>query len=453
MTTDRAALTAGYLDAVARGGGGRRELLSVMPATGPLPARYQMRYLSRPLFLGRAERDQLNDDLQLVRNALVSLPDRLFGGDLAAFARACGMSGGQLTAVLRGRGGQDGPVTQMVRADMYPEPGGLRLLELNLGSGVGGIDNGDFCRAMLRHPVLKAFARAHRLGYADTLRTQVRQIFAETGFAPGSYPSMALTAWPDWFARNAVFFRKIARRWRALGLNARACHIGQLKTRGGRVFLRGQPVDIIFRVFVLEHLLEPEGPALIGPLLDVAAGGGVRFYTPFDSELYGSKIALAMLSDDANRHHFSAAELAAFGRVLPWTRQVRPGPVTLDDGSTADLPGYALSHQRDLVLKPALLHGGIGVVPGWDTATTPRVWREALGQAMHGPFILQRRVRAESELCPGEDGEPEPWNVTWGVFTFADGFGGVFARGFPESSGHAIARQGTGLHVGCCLTG
>ncbi len=446
----RAALTAGYLDAVARSGADRASLLAVMPTTGALPARYQQRYLSRPLFLGRAERDQLNDDLQHVRAALLSLPGLLFGGDLAAFARACGLSEVQMKAVLRHPAG---PASQLARADMYAEPAGLRLLELNTGSAAGGIDNADICRAMLRHPVLNDFARAHQLGFPDTMRAQVRQIFAETGFEPGSYPMMALVAWPDMFQRNGLFFHKVARRWRALGLDAHACHIGQLKAGPGGLTLRGRRIDIVFRVFVLEHLLEPGGPDLIDPVLDAAAEGQLGLYSPLDTEMYGSKILLTMLSDDAHRHLFSPAQQAAFDRVLPWTRPVRPGPVTLEDGRRVDLLDYAASHRADLVLKPALLHGGIGILPGWHSSTTPQSWRRGLSEALNSPCVLQRRVRAQPELCPGQPGQPEPWNVTWGVFTFAEGYGGVFARGFPEDSGLAIARQGTGLHVGCCLTG
>ena len=168
----------------------------------------------------------------------------------------------------------------------------------------------------------------------------------------------------------------------------------------GRVRLRGRPVDIIFRIFLIEHLLEPEGPALMEPLIDATRRGQVAMFTPLDAELYGSKIPLAMLSDHANRHLFSPEQQAAFDRILPWTRVLRPGPVTLEDGRTVDLSDYAAGHQHDLVLKPALLHGGIGVLPGWLPARprgigvtgSPRRWAaptscsggSGQSRAMHG---------------------------------------------------------------------
>jgi hypothetical protein len=329
----------------------------------------------------------------------------------------------------------------------------LRLLEFNMGSAVDGITTADICRAMLRHPLLKEFASTHQLHYPDTLRQQLNLIFAETGFAPDSYPVVAVADWPERYPRIKHVLQTVARRWRTMGLDAHACHIGQLTMNGGRVWLRGRPVDIIFRIFLAEHLLTPEGHALMDSVLDAVAREEVILFTPLDSEMFGSKAPLAMLSDQANRHLFSPAELAAIDRVLPWTRMVRPGPVTLEDGHTVDLYDYAVSHADDLVLKPTLLHAGKGVVPGWPSETTEVIWRDQLTKAMGGPYVLQRRIRPEPELCPGDDGEAVPWVVTWGVFTFPAGYGGVYARAFPVDSPHEITTAGRHLTFGCALTG
>jgi hypothetical protein len=447
--TDRATLTAQYLDEVTRRGQTAGDLLAVMPRTGVLVARYDRRHLPRPLFLGHAEADQVNSDLRQLRAAIADLPDLLYDGDVAAFGRTAGLADVQVDAVLRARAGR---LTDWVRADMYLGAQGLRLLEFNMGSPVGGMDTSEITQAMLRYPLLREFARTHRLSYPDTAREQVRMLFAESGFKPDSYPMVALADSPDHYERLHSYFHKVSRRWRdSVGVDAHACHIGQLKVRDGRVWLRGRPVDIIFRMFLIEHLLEPDGPELFFPLLDAVARGEVAMFTTLETDLYASKATLAMLSDDANRHLFTPAQRAAIGRVLPWTRMMRPGPVTLEDGSTVDLMEYALGHPDDLVLKPALMHGGIGVLAGWDPETTEQVWRDALNRAMGGPYVLQRRVEVVPELCPGEDGELMAWEATWGVFPGAAGFGGAWARCHPAQSEYAITRQGRHLRMTGCL--
>lgn len=445
-SADRVTLTACYLGEVARRGETGADLLAVMPTTGMLAAHYGKRFISRPLFLGHAEAEQVNSDLQCIRAAMASLPDLLYDGDLAAFARDVGLTEVQIEAALRTRASQ---LTNWVRADMYPDAQGFRMMEFNMGSAVAGSDAYEITRAMLRYPLLREFARAHRLANVNIIQEQIRQIFAESGFPPDSVPMIALIDWPEHYERIGGFLHKISRRWRDMGVDAHAGHIGHLKVRNGRVWLRGRPVDIIFRIFLSEHLLEPGGPEVMFPVLDAVARGEVKMFTPLDGEMYGSKAPLAMLSDHANRHLFSVAQQAVIDRVLPWTRMMRPGPVTLEDGSTVDLMEYALGHPGDLVLKPSLLHGGAGVVAGWDTSELR--WRDALNQAMGGPYVLQRRIMVTPELCPGEDGDVLPWETTWGFFTSATGFGGVYARAFLSQPGTVVGRIGTHLRLGGAL--
>lgn len=445
---DGATLTARYLDEVARRGGTWTDMLAVLPTTGMLASRYKKNFMSRPLFLGRTEADQVNSDLQHIRAAMTSLPGLLYDGDLASFARDAGLTEVQIEAALRTRCDQ---VTDWVRADLYPDAAGFRIMEFNMGSGVAGSETSEIAQAMLRYPLLREFARAHQLTYVDTIQEQIRLILAESGFTRESAPMIALIDWPDHYERISGFLHRISRRWRDMGLDTHAGSIGHLKFRNGRVWLRGRPVDILFRIFLSEHLLQPGGPELMFPVLDAVARDEVRMFTPLDSELYGSKAPLAMLSDLANRHLFTAAQQDVIDRVLPWTRMMLPGPVTLEDGGTVDLMEYALDHPADLLLKPTLLHGGAGVLAGWDT--TERDWRDALSQAMRGPYVLQRRIKVIPEICTGEDGELVPWETTWGIFTSAAGFGGAFARGFRPQPGTVVGRIGTHLRVGGCLVG
>ncbi|WP_307961856.1 hypothetical protein [Salinispora arenicola] len=81
---------------------------------------------------------------------------------------------------------------------------------------------------------------------------------------------------------------------------------------------------------------------------------------------------------------------------------VRP-LATAPDGSRTDLLSYARAHQRELVLKPTLLHGGHGVIPGWTVDQTE--WDKQVSSAMNGPYVLQQRVRPIVEPFPDRTGE------------------------------------------------
>ncbi len=447
---NRATLTARYLDEVNRRDISAKELLGTLPESEALNFFYGGRYLSRPLFLGDREREQLSADLVNLRSALVSLPNRLYGGDLAAFARAVGANDVQVSAIMRSRGAA---VTKQLRADLYiEEGGGFRLLEFNMGSALGGMDNADMCRALLEHPVLAEFADAHDLEYVDTMVDQVDNYYTECGFAPAARPMVACTDWPSSYQTLEPYMRAYNARVQQMGLDEHACHIGQLEVRDGRVWLGDRAVDIIDRLFMIEDLLEsPEAAALMDPILDAAARGEVKIYTPMDSGIFSSKGALAMLSDEANRSIFDPQERASLDRILPWTRMVRPGPVTLEDGRRVDLLEYALANRHDLALKPTLLHGGQGVLLGWGRETTEQAWDEQVRAAVDGPYVLQRRIRPQFELFPSDSGQPVPWIVCWGAFTTSKGYGGVFARASSVESNVEVINTNTGAYVGSCL--
>lgn len=447
---DRANLTDRYLNEVKRSGATAQELIGRQTESAMLNAFYGGRYLSRPLFLGYDERTRLHSDLANLRSMLISLPARLFAGDLAAFSRAVGMTDVQVSAIMRSRGTS---VTKQTRADLYLDDSGFRLLELNMGSALGGMDVPDMARLLLEHPVLAEFAQTHGLTFVDTLQEQVNNIFIEGGFEPGSRPTLVIADWPSSYETLEPYMRLYVERWNEMGLDAHQCHVGQLSVHDERVWLGDHPIDVIYRLFMIEDMLEyPDAPALMDPVLDAAARGWVKIFTPMDSNLFGSKGALAMLSDEENRKLFEPDEIASLDRILPWTRMVRSGPVTLEDGSRVDLLNYVLTHQHDLALKPTLMHGGSGVLLGWRKDTTPETWEEQVRAALDGPYVVQRRIQPIPELFPGANpGEVDPWIVAWGVFTIQAGYGGVFARAVRVESDVEIINLSTGAHSGTCL--
>jgi hypothetical protein len=400
--------------------------------------------LTRPVFLEHADFAVLRDDLLALHAALASLPGQLFGGDVTAFARAVGMTGPQLAAVEL-TGGQ--PPTRLGRADLFRDETGFRVMELNLGSALGGLDNALLNRVFLTEPAVAEFVAAHGLSYTDTMGVLAATLRAECGLPDGDQPLIAVADWPDSFGVLQRQLRAGAGQLARYGLTGVACHLGELSYAGGRVWLDGRPVDVVYRVFLIKDLLRPEAGELAGPLLRAAGRGEVKLFAPMDAEVYGSKGALALLSDEANRHLFTAAELARLDRILPWTAMVRPGPVTVGGGGEADMAGYALAEREHLVLKPTALHSGAGVVQGW--LTSPDEWRERLAAAMGGPFVLQRRIRPVAEPFPAAAG-PEPWALWWGAFLGTPGYGGAIVRGStdPDAGIRSMPHGSTGT---CCF--
>lgn len=404
---------------------------------------FRGRCLTRPVFLERAELGQLSADLENTYDALTALPERLFGGDLGAFATAVGLTGEQVGAVLMAR---DAPPTRFVRADLYREATGFRLMELNIGSTVGGGDNAMVNRAMLTNPELAEFVRAHSLAYADTLAEIANTIMAESGISAHDGSLVAAVDWPPAAERFNAVLQTSANELAALGVDFVPCHLRNLSLHDKRVWLGDRPVDVIYRLFMIEDLLHADGPGLINPVLQAAERGEVKIFTPMHSQLYSSKGALALLSDEANRPLWTPAELASLDRLLPWTRMLRAGPVTVD-GDRVDLLDHALGQRENLILKPTAMHGGLGIVAGWQTDEAG--WDRQLRDLMDQPYVLQRRVRPEPEPFPGADGL-EPWVLTWGAYLCTAGYGGMWVRGTADRDTGGV-NMATGAYATCCF--
>lgn len=399
--------------------------------------------LTRPALLERGGLAQLEEDLIQLYAGLTSLPDTLFGGDVGAFARAVGMTPTQVTAVQRT---WSPTPTWLGRADVYHEGDTFRALEVNVGSTIGGLDNAVLNRAFLTHPAMAEFAAAERLTYVDTMDRLAALLRSECGVPEGEKPLVAVVDTPESFAELEQRLWHSARMLAPYGLEMVPCPIGRIELRDGRVWLDGRVVDVVYRLFVPADLRDQAGLDAFDPLLRAVERGEVRLFAPLDAHLYSSKGALALLSDEANRSHLSPAALASLDRFLPWTRMVRPGPVTVDGGS-ADLLEYARAAREELILKPTTLYGGTGIVPGWRVDADE--WQRAVTGALDGPFVLQRRIRPNVEPFPGPDGLA-PLALTWGAF-FADRrYAGMFLRGAPAGTSDVINR-GTGAVVGCCF--
>ncbi|MGE5829263.1 MAG: hypothetical protein ACM30G_13015 [Micromonosporaceae bacterium] len=434
-------LTDAYLTGFAASGLTASKILdAVQPST--VDTVYRGRSLSRPVFLSYQQIQRLAADVQLLHATLTGLPRRIFGGDMVAFARAVGATQTQAEVVLRGTASVP---SRLGRADFYLDHEGFKLLEINWGTGLGGLDNAILNRSMAEQPFIGEFVQQHRLGCVDSMAESMDTMFTESGLAPGSSPVVAIADWPESFKVLEPRLHRAAQGMVPYNVRAYPCHVGQLRYADGRVWLGERAIDVVYRLFLMEDLLDPGGPALIEPVLQAAERGDVTLFSPMDADLYGSKGALALLSDELYRHCYTAEELASLDRILPWTRMIRPGPVTAA-GRPVDLFEHALAEQQELIIKPTMMHGGLGVVPGWRTPADE--WRQRLEAAMDQPYVLQRRIHPIPERFPTDDGDEE-WVLTWGAFLVSRGYGGMFVRGSRDLDG--TINMTSGATATCCF--
>ncbi|MFG1999009.1 hypothetical protein ACGFNU_07675 [Spirillospora sp. NPDC048911] len=402
----------------------------------PTLERWPGEYLARPLFLGRREVRAFADDLQKLAGLLFSLPERLFDGDMDRFCEAVRVTG-ERAALMRRLGADTAPVCG--RADVYHDGTSMKLLEFGTGSELGGWDRaGEMCRCLLGDAEFAAFADEHGLGYTHHgryLAGLLRQLGATV--APGRDPVVALLEGPGALA-GCHSWRVLQDQMRWLGLDFHLGEVTELSERGGRLCLRGMPIDVVYRGFEADQLAGDLDAIAHAELVFRAHEAGTAvLWTPLESNIFCEKTCMALMSEPRHRDRFTSRERALVDRVLPWTRVLDAGAFRADP----DLVEECRHRRPNLIVKPNGRYGGYGVVPGWKVADAD--WLALLRDKAADGCVVQERVvpRAEAVIDP-VTGAAEPWHAVYGFFYTPLGHAGLEARALPAAESAVIGISG-----------
>ncbi|WP_216210953.1 hypothetical protein [Amycolatopsis aidingensis] len=363
-------------------------------------------------------------DLEALFGLLVALPSRLFDGDLGRFCEAVGITARQAALMAR----LPDPAPCYGRADAYHDGTGLKLLEFNVGSEIGGIDTAHVALALTQVDAFRAFAEENELAYVDTGKRVTDAIRAAAEpLTGGTDPVVALVE-PDGLMHEYLEEdRSFQQMLSDLGLDTLLGEVGELQHRAGRLHLHGRPVDIVLRYFTEKEIAgQTASERAVEMVARAHEEGRVVLWTTMRSKLAASKACFGLLSDSRCREAFSADEIALIERVLPWTR-ILDDVETEVEGQTVRLLEYCREARTGLLIKPHLGHDGVGIVAGW--RVTDAEWRDALESAAAAGAIVQRRVISRPEpMIDPESGEVEHWGCTWSVFVVPDGYAGTTMR-------------------------
>lgn len=286
-------------------------------------------------------------------------------------------------------------VTPLARIDAFidAELGMMRVTEIN-GETPAGSGYVDFLTELFQMlPTMRSFCRdwlvqplptvPHLLGVLlDTWRTTAGR---------GGTPSIAIVDWDD--VPTMSEFRLIESAAHAMGIPFRVTTPDALSFSGGQLRdADGTVIDLVYKRVLLHELVEEKG--IDHPLFAAAAAGSVVMVNGPHCKPLHKKAVLAVLTDERHEHLFTAEQMTAIVRHVPWTRVVEERRTNLF-GENIDLVPWMAENRDDLVLKPNDDYGGAGIVLGWEVDDT--AWAAAIRRALEQPYIVQRRIALPSE--------------------------------------------------------
>jgi len=188
-------------------------------------------------------------------------------------------------------------------------------------------------------------------------------------------PVIAIVDWAG--QKTSTEQDHLALQFTALGCPAFVCSPDQLEVRGGRLFGRGEAIDIIQRRVLFPDIVRRR--AELGAFLTAYTERLACVINPLRSYVVGCKAVLAEMCRPERLLALDTDDREVVGSVLPCT-------MSLDEIDRTEL-----TDRSRWVLKPTFGSGGVGVIIGRyvDEAT----WNEAITRARTGEWVVQRYLR------------------------------------------------------------
>jgi diaminobutyrate-2-oxoglutarate transaminase len=193
----------------------------------------------------------------------------------------------------------------------------------------------------------------------------------------------------------------------------------------------GQAVSLTYnKLDPLELMSEPA----IHEYLEAVLSGKVCFVNPLLAQwILEDKMILALLSDPRFADHFTSSERTVIAKHVPWTRILTSMRTTSSDGSHINLLDFVIRQRHQLVLKPANLTRGEGVIVGPDVDQS--TWVDAVSSAVKsGSYIVQQYIPLPGiDVFDAEANEVKLMIHGLDVYLFGGHFAGFQSRASLDS--------------------
>lgn len=351
----------------------------------------------RPFFITASQYEEVMSESLLVLSAIEKLYHAAMADEKLRAEFALTPEEEQLVAIEPGFAAPDASG----RLDAFLDSqGGFHFVEYNADSP-GGLLYGDvLSEIFLEMEVVKRFASRYplrKVAIRPKILETLLSCYREWGGV--EHPRIAIVDWRE--VKTRAEFEICREHFEAQGYPTLIVDPGELEYRDGRLLAGGDEIQIVYKRVVTGELFARGG--LDQPLVRAARERAVCVVNSFRVQMLFQKTLFALLDDPEREHLFTAAEVGALRRHVPWTRRLQEGWTTYF-GRRVDLVEFALANRELMVLKPASDYGGRGVRLGWECSDSE--WEQAIRDALGAPFVIQERVEVRVESFPSLlDGE------------------------------------------------
>lgn len=313
----------------------------------------------------------------------------------------------------------------LARGDIVRTAEGFKIIELNLGTQIGGLYYASL-------PRLAGFAQTHdaldhwAVRLSGGLPDPQAMVFTD---------SVAGTAWMPPYCRQLSEALKLQ-----IGLDTPLVDSESFSYRSGRLYAAGKLVTRLYSWMSDRELYD--GQARMQPLIEAVKEGAARFVMSPLAPIFADKGVFAELWQLHAEAGLSESDSAFLQAHVPFTQWL-----------SSACHEWLLAEREHLVIKPCDGYGGHGVLVGAEL--TPQDWAMAVNERLeqgdgnrHVVQILARPVVQQVGIGQWDASTSlEESHVVWGAFVEDGAYLGAYARSKPSNASMVI-NQGNGAAVG-----
>lgn len=275
---------------------------------------------------------------------------------------------------------------RMARPDVVVSGGRAKVVEVNLGTSLGGILEMHqmqrlYADSLSGRKVAKSYAfsaPSPLVAVADFYRNYARE------YGLGQPPLVGILEW----GFHDEVHERFAAELRSLGVPARYVNPDDFKCCDGHLYHNGLPLDIGIKHYHLSDLDFPEDTPYLGPLFQATELEGTHLLSHEQATLMSDKTLLALCHESIDE--FCEEDRELIRAYIPWTARLTP-----------DLANSHLSPSRrhEFIIKPGHRLQGEGVHVG--AALSDADWDKAIRMAVSDcRYIVQAYHEPDTHELP-----------------------------------------------------
>ncbi|MEM6684851.1 MAG: hypothetical protein AAF617_03560 [Bacteroidota bacterium] len=399
---------------------------------------------SWPIVLTKEEVEELEECCKFIPKLIQEIPALYFDNDIDRIANF--YFEGDKTRAQFAHFCNQKKVDLSCRLDLIQSESGFKVLEVNTGSAIGGIEVHSFKGVVdtlhpeLRDKSLGLQARNVQKIYIDFIIQKALALLADDEDEIVIFMAEMISSREDLVAYSEaeLFFNKILNeqigKYHKKGkvvINA----MDSVRLQNNKLMYNDERVHVVMvRNFALKEI----SPDVFRAFMMNA----IYFPDHLGVAVLRDKRNLAILRTLADAGKFSAVENEKIQQFIPWSVLMQETNVAYK-GETHNLHTLLASQKDNFVIKVADGLQGNDVFVG--KSLSGEAWDAAIQKAVkEEKYVVQEFVTSEYLQAPDKNGQWKPHSLVWGTFGFGEIYGGSWVRMSAKENNSTVINSATG---------